>query len=179
MGWFLLLYRQRMAGDVEKRGAAGKWEGDYLSVKNQRFLTASLQGEARALPRQRKVLGAEVEGEVFGTGDPSPTRGREVGRIRRGAVRGWEIVLHTSSVKNQRFLTASPQGEAKGRCRARGRHWARRKAERWRAITDRPYERTGDWAGVLQTAAAAACKRATAPQGRLLASRSAANLKIV
>ena len=49
-----------------------------------------------------------------------------------------------------------------------------------------PYERTGGWAGspgggavhgggkagVLQTAAAAACKRATAPQGRLLASRS-------
>ena len=68
----------------------------------------------------RGGLGAEEDGgcgggeEVFGTGDPSPTRGREVGRIRRKVEQAGEMLLHTSSVKNQRFLTASPQGEALG-----------------------------------------------------------------
>ena len=37
-----------------------------------------------------------MEGEVFGTGDPSPTRGREVERICRGVVRVREIVLRQS-----------------------------------------------------------------------------------
>ena len=78
--------------------------------------------------------GAEVEGAVFVLlrSDPSSVscddtfprgEGFGAGRIRRGVVRVWEIVLHTSSVKNQRFLTASPQGEAKGRCRAGARVW--------------------------------------------------------
>ena len=62
---------------------------------------------------RRKAMGMR---DVLPRGrrNASPTRGWEVGRIRRGVVRGWEVLLHTSSVKNQRFLTASPQGEAKG-----------------------------------------------------------------
>ena len=89
----------------------------------------ALDADEDAGHRNRRAKGAAApeEGfgvrggrEVFGTGDPSPTRGREVGRICRGVVRGWEVVLHTSSVKNQRFLTASPQGEAFG-CGVDGR----------------------------------------------------------
>ena len=56
-----------------------------------------------AAPHPSAALTPSPQGEGFGAG-----------RICRGVVRVWEIVLHTSSVKNQRFLTASPQGEALG-----------------------------------------------------------------
>ena len=66
-------------GEVAEHCEAG--EGFYaLSVKNQRFLPALPWGEPRALPRQRKDLGAGVDGDVF----------------------------CTLSVKNQRFLPALP-----------------------------------------------------------------------
>ena len=54
--------------------------------------------------------------ESLGCGVVGRFSGRETRplRDRRGVVRGREVVLHTSSVKNRRFLTASPQGEALG-----------------------------------------------------------------
>ena len=53
---------------------------------------------------RRKTVGAEERGS-FRDGGPVPYG-------KAGDAAGeWEVVLHTSSVKNQRFLTASPRGE--------------------------------------------------------------------
>ena len=54
--------------------------------------------ETRPLREDGRVMRMR---EGFGTGDPSPTRGREVGRIRRKVEQAGEMLLHTSSVKNQ------------------------------------------------------------------------------
>ena len=111
--------------------------------------------------------GAEVEGEVFGTGDPSPTGRRGCG--------GDEFF--TLSVKNQRFLTALPEGEPRALLRRRkvlgaeeGRLCGRSMSAptyttgnaaispgtngNTRCFTAReaerlPYGKTGGWAGLL------------------------------
>ena len=51
---------------------------------------------------------------VPGGGTPPLREDGRLGGFAGGVERGREVVLHTSSVKNQRFLTASPQGEALG-----------------------------------------------------------------
>ena len=53
--------------------------------------------------------------EGFGTGDPSPTRRREVGRIRRGVVRGWEVfTLLRSDPSSVSCADTFPHGEGFG-----------------------------------------------------------------
>ena len=61
--------------------------------------------------------------------------------------RGGFFVPSQSKIKD--FCQLSHR-ESQGRCRARGRHWARRKAERWRTLSERPYIHDGkccDFAG--------------------------------
>ena len=85
--------------------------------------------------------------EVFGTGDPSPT-GKTGDWAGLPEVRWWMgdcAATIPPSAHSGRHLPLHKGG--KGRCRARGRHWARRKAERWRAINDRPYIRWGKCCG--------------------------------
>ena len=114
------LGRCRARGRLWVRGWTGGFcaasQRHLISQKSDRFLTASPQGEA---------LGAEEGG--------CTVEEREVFTLLRS---------DPSSV-TAFAVPPSPQGEGKGRCRARGRLWARRKAERWRALSERPYIHAG------------------------------------
>ena len=76
-----------------RQGCGGGEGGDYLSVKNQRFLPPPLQGEGKG-------------------------RCRAGGRLWCWRWRGFAL-----SVRNQRFLTALPKGEPRrfARCTQQGK----------------------------------------------------------
>ena len=77
--------------------------------------------------------------EVFGTGDPSPT-GKTGDWAGLPEVRWWMgdcAATIPPSAHSGRHLPLHKGG--KGRCRARGRIWVRRRTEALRAINDRPY----------------------------------------
>ena len=87
---------------------------------------------------RRKAMG--IRDTCVPGGETPPLRyPRKVVRIRRGVGQVRKVLPHTSSVKNQRFLTASPQGEALGRCRASTTMDIAFEDKRRRAINDRPY----------------------------------------
>ena len=118
-------------------GAIGGRDGDYLSVKNQRFLPP---------PLTRGGKGAEEDGgtveerEAFFAllrSDPSSVScadtfpmGEGFG-VRSGFAVEWCGDGRLCCTPHQSpSVTASPQGEALGRCRAGGRLWVRRWMER-------------------------------------------------
>ena len=79
--------------------------------------------------------GAEVEGEVFGTGDPSPTR--------KTGVRRWTGGFLCPLSQKSKIFASSPIGRAKGAA-APVRQWGVAfEDKRRRAIDDRPYMRAG------------------------------------
>ena len=135
------------------RESRGCGEGERQSLRQPVRLTppftqGRLCGRSMSAPtRRRKMLRFRREPTGMrdvlprGRRNASPTGRREVGRVCRGVVRIWKVLLHTSSVS---CADTFPSRGRLGRCRARGRFWVRRKAERWRALNERPYEKTGN-----------------------------------
>ena len=99
-------------------GAVRGWGGDYLSVKNQRFLPPPLQGEARVrwepwcgagLPEVRRWMG-----RFSGRGTRPLRERREIGRVCRRCGGGWEVVLRQSLRLPFRADTSLYTREARG-----------------------------------------------------------------